>query len=243
MKIDAAKFTWTRLPEDCRAHSVFRNQDSASDVLYSVSKQLTDAGIHVRNEAAFSKHVRGCWHFTDMTFFGANGAVAACCSRWITIGNIHDNSFEDIWNGTPRRKIALGILNGSPEAACANCEQIRGPDYERNEEDFVKSDDSDLAIVAEKTKSIGPLPSLEGLNAAFSAGVNSFMEGNLQAAASIFAALETKFPDFFEIKNNLAASYFYLGNIDKCREVLRSMGTIPHNQRLLQWNIQFLERF
>jgi MoaA/NifB/PqqE/SkfB family radical SAM enzyme len=241
--IDAVKLSWTRLPETCRVHSVFGDQDNVNDVVLGVCKELTDAGIHVRNEAVFGKHARGCWHFSEMTFVGASGALAACCSRWITIGNLHDNPFEDIWNGMPRRKIALGILNGNPEAACTNCRQIRGIDYSQDEEGFLKPAELDRAILAEKTKSIGKLPSLEGLDVAFGSGVSALLEGDLPAAASIFLALESRFPEYFEIKNNLAACYFYLGNIDKCREVLHGIERIPHNHRLVQWNQEFLKRF
>jgi hypothetical protein len=169
------------------------------------------------------------------------GIVAACCSHWLTMGNIHDNGFQDIWNGAPRRKLALGILNGCPEAACADCLQIRGADYGQNEEDFLNSADRDLAILKEKTMSIGTLPSLKGLDAAFGFGAAALMEGDFHSAANIFSGLETKFPDFFEIKNNLAATHFFLGNIDKCREVLRSIERIPHNQRLIQSNLMFLD--
>jgi hypothetical protein len=241
--IDAVKLSWTRLPEPYRAHSIFRHQDNVNDVVHGVCKELSDAGIQVRNEAIFRKHVRGCWNFSEMAFVGANGAVAACCSGWLTMGNVHDNRFQDIWNGTPRRKMALGIVNGSPEPACANCLQIRGADYGQNEEDFLNSADLDPAILIEKTKSIGTLPSLEGLDAAFGFGVAALMEGNFHGAADSFSVLEGKFTDFFEIKNNLAAAHFFLGNIDKCREVLRSIERIPHNQRLIQWNLKFLDRF
>jgi MoaA/NifB/PqqE/SkfB family radical SAM enzyme len=241
--IDAVKLSWTRLPEEYRTHSIFRDQKTVNEVVHGVCKELSDAGIQVRNEAVFRKHVRGCWQFSEMTFVGANGAVAACCSHWLTMGNIHDNDFQDIWNGMPRRKLALGILNGTPEAACADCPQIRGADYGQNEEDFLDSADRDLAILKEKTKSIGTLPSLKGLDAAFDFGAAALMEGDFHRAASIFSGLETKFPDFFEIKNNLAATHFFLGNIDKCREVLHSIESILHNQRLIQWNLMFLDRF
>jgi MoaA/NifB/PqqE/SkfB family radical SAM enzyme len=240
--INAVKFSWTRLPEAYRAHSIFKDQDNVNAVVQGVCKDLTDAGIHVRNEALFRKHVRGCWHFSEMTFVGANAAVAACCSRWITVGSILDNSFEDIWNGMPRRKLALGILNGSPEAACENCEQICGVDYEQNEEGFLKSEDSYLAILKEKAKTVEKLPSLEGLDVAFGAGVSALLQGHVPAAAKIFSTLDAEFPDYFEIKNNLAASLFYLGNTDKCKEVLHNFEGIPHNQKLVQWNEEFLKR-
>lgn len=240
LRIEAVKLSWTRLPKAYRSHSIFKEQDRTNDVIYGLCKQLTGAGIHVMNEAVFRKHARGCWHFREMAFVGANGAVAACCSRWVTIGNIHDNRFEDIWNGTPRRRIALGIINGSPEPACANCEQIVGVDYQQNEESFLKSPDLDSAILAEKTKSLGILPSLDGLDDAFHAGVTAFLGGNLPAAVNIFSVLETMHPDFFEIKNNLAAAHYYLGNVEKCRELLHMIEGIPHNKRIIQSNLESL---
>jgi MoaA/NifB/PqqE/SkfB family radical SAM enzyme len=240
--IDAVKLSWTQLPEVSRAHSIFRDRDSVNDVIHGVCEELSDAGIPVRNEAIFRKHVRGCWHFSEMTFVGANGAVAACCSRWITIGNIHDNPFEDIWNGAPRRRIALAILNGRPEAECEGCPQIRGADYEKNEEDFLKPRNLETTILAEKTKSIGVLPSLDGLDSAFRIGVTALLGGDLQAAVRVFTALDTKFPDFFEIKNNLAAAHYYLGNVKKCRELLHMIKSIPHNKRLMESNLESLEQ-
>lgn len=196
----------------------------------------------MRNEAVFGKHARACWNFSEMAFVGANGAVAACCNRWTTVGNIRDNRFDDIWNGTPRRKIALGILNGSPEASCDNCQQLREVEYAQNEDDFFKSEDLDRMILDEKTKSIGILPSLEGLESTFGSAVRALLDGDLQAAVSLLSALEAKFPDFFEIKNNLAACHFYLGKVDKCREIFHSVEKIPHNKKLVQWNIELLER-
>ncbi|MEW6347539.1 MAG: radical SAM protein [Thermodesulfobacteriota bacterium] len=240
--IDAVKLSWTQLPQGSRDHSVFGNQDTVNHLLRDVTSQLHASGIHVTNEARFRKHARGCWNLTEMAFVRANGAVAACCSRWIPVGNIHDNGFEDIWNGAARRRLALGIVNGCPEPECRDCRQIRGADYAHNEEDFFKPTDLDLAVPAEKTKNIGPLPSLEGLDAHFRSGVASLMGGDLQAAAGIFSALESKFPDFFEIKNNLAAAYCYLGDLEKSREVLNSIRSIPHNWKLVQWNHEFLQR-
>jgi MoaA/NifB/PqqE/SkfB family radical SAM enzyme len=240
MGIEAVKLSWTRLPEAFRSHSIFRDQEQVNDVVHGVCKQLSDEGIQVRNEAVFRKHARACWHFSEMTFISANGAVAACCNRWITIGNIHDNRFEDIWNGIPRRKIALGILNGSPEPACANCQQIVGADYEQNEEDFLKPSDLDSAILAEKTRGVGKLPSLDGLDDAFHTGVSAFLGGDLQAAVSVFSVLDTMFPDFFEIKNNLAAAHYYLGNVENCGELLHMITKIPHNKRIIQSNFESL---
>jgi hypothetical protein len=177
-----------------------------------------------------------------MAFVGANGTVAACCSRWLSIGHLEENDFEDIWNGPPRRKIGLDIINGQPEGTCAQCAQIRGVDYLRNEADFVSSGEAEAQILAEKTRRPGPLPGLAGLAEAFHAGTAALIGGELQAALSLLTGLDQKFPEFFEIKNNLAAAYFYLGQLDQCRELLHASRKIPHNERLIQGNLDLLAR-
>jgi MoaA/NifB/PqqE/SkfB family radical SAM enzyme len=240
--IEAVKFSWTILPEAYRARSIFWHQDAATQVLHNVSAQLQRHGIHVRTEALFSKHVRGCWNHGSMTFVGATGAVAACCSRWPAIGHLSENSFQDIWNGMPRRNIALAILNGAPQGVCKHCPQFLGVNYQANEEDFLKSEDLETEIVAEKNKNIGRLPSLEGLGAGFSSSVSALTKGDFQGAASALSNLESKFPDYFEIKNNLAVALFYLGNVEKCMEILHTIGRIPHNDSILRSNLESLRQ-
>lgn len=240
IEVEAVKLSWTRLPDRYRSYSIFRSRDLVKDLLRTIGAQLLRDGIQVKNEAILGKHVRSCWTFSPMAFVGASGAVAACCSQWIPIGQLNENRFEDIWNGLPRRKIGLAILNQRPEGLCRQCPQILGVDYEQNEEDFFKSRDLDMKILAEKGKSIGKLPSLTGLRDTFRSGVSALLGGDPAAAVSIFTALDTRFPDFFEIKNNLAACHFSLGNIPACRDLLLAIKTIPHNEKLNQSNFEFL---
>ena len=230
--IDAVKLSWTMLPQAYRAHSIFRDQDKVTAIIRSVCAQLRQHGIRVRNGAVFDRHVRGCWNFSEMAFIGANGSVAACCSRWLTIGNLQDNCFRDIWNGMPRRGLALSILNRRPQGVCKNCPQIRGADYARNPEDFFKSADLEEKIRLEKVKRLGKLPCLQGLDTAFRTGVTALLNGNAQGAVEIFCALDTEFPDFFEIKHNLAVAHAYLGNLAQCREALNALSKIPHNENI-----------
>lgn len=226
--IDAVKLSWTILPESHRAHSIFGEQDRAARLVHRVSAQLHKSGIQVRNGAVFDRHLRGCWNFSQMAFIGANGSVAACCSRWLTIGSLDVNGFQDIWNGMPRRRLALDILNGRPRGACHDCPQIRGADYSRNPDAFLKSGELDETIRTEKTGCAGKLPCLQGLDSAFDAGVAALLGGNVGGAVDIFSDLDSRFPDFFEIKNNLAAAHAHLGNREKCREVLHALVKIPH---------------
>lgn len=239
--IGAVKFSWTLLPEAHRANSLFKNRDLVDEVVHSVSAQLTEAGIQVRNQALFTRHQRGCWALSPMAFIGANGTVAGCCSRWITVGHLDENSFEDIWNGTPRRRIVLAIISGNPEGVCNDCPQIRGADYAQSEYAFLKSKDLEEHTLAEKTKRIGGLPSLEGLGDAFRAGTKALLEADFPAAVRILADLEKRHPDFFEIKNNLAVAHYHLGSREKCRELLDATARIPHNRWLLQANRDSLQ--
>jgi len=238
--INGVKLSWTTLPEPHRAQSIFRNQDTVNDILQDVCHRLDKQGVHVRSEAAFDKHVRGCWAFSPMFFVCATGAVAACCSRWLTVGNINDNSFEDIWSGMPRRNIALAILNGRPEGECKDCPQIRGLDYRNSEEDFLKPTNTDERILAERNKSVGTLPSLSWLGSAFREGVAAFTGGHLHTAMKIFSDLDAEFPDFFEIKNNLAVAHLYHGDVDKCRELFSAIQEIPHNESLMRSSLEAL---
>jgi MoaA/NifB/PqqE/SkfB family radical SAM enzyme len=238
--IKAVKLSWTRLPDRYGKYSIFKHQELVDDTLGNVTAQLLRDGIWVQNEAILGKHGRGCWSFRPMTFVGANGAVAACCSRWIPIGHLSENPFEEIWNGWPRRRIQLAILNKSPEGICRHCPQILGVDYAQTEADFFKPRKLDAAILTSKAENIGTLPALDGLRDGFRRATAALLGGDAAAAVQFFTALDTRFPDHFEIRNNLAAGYLYLGNIRKCRELLQAIRTIPHNEKLIQSNLEYL---
>jgi MoaA/NifB/PqqE/SkfB family radical SAM enzyme len=230
--IEAVKFSWTRLPEAYRAHSIFEQQEQVTGILRHVSTQLRSYGIKVQNGAVFERHLRSCWNFSEMTFIGPNGSVAACCSRWPTIGNLMNNDFRDIWNGIPRRRLALAIINGRPQGLCQDCPQIRGLDYARNRDAFISCGDLGAQIREEKSRLIEKLPCLDGLETAFEAGVSALLGGGFQKAVDIFSTLDANHRDFFEIKNNLAVAHAYLGNVDHCQAVLKALINIPHNEKM-----------
>lgn len=240
--IDAVKFSWTILPQKHRGLSVFDNKAEASEVLSSVGGQLGRFGIQVTNEAAFEEHIRGCWDFSPIAFVAANGTIAACCSRWLAVGSLEQNCFTDIWNGMVRRKLALAVLNGKPEEGCSHCRQPHGVDYGKDAEGFFKPADYETIILTEKSKNIGTLPSLEGLEEQFRAGVAALIGQETHRALHIFSALEARFPDFFEIKNNLAAAHFLLGNIEKCKEIFGQIKKIPHNEKIAGSNLMVLHQ-
>ena len=72
------------------------------------------------------------------------------------------------------------------------------------------------------------LPSTQGLDRDFQEGVLALFNKNLEKAVEIFLKLEKQFPDFYEIKNNLAVAYEYLGNKEKSLDLERQIKAMPH---------------
>jgi wyosine [tRNA(Phe)-imidazoG37] synthetase (radical SAM superfamily) len=231
MGIEAVRLSWTVLPPSHAHLSVFRHQNDVEHILQTVTNQLHAAGVPVASSALFDVRKHKCWNLTAFAFVGANGTVAACCSRWIGIGSLLENSFKDIWNGMPHRKIGFGVFNGKPEAVCKTCRLIRPIDYQRDETSFIRREDTQAILQDEKTKQMQKLPSLDGLNSEFQRGVAALFNKNGEQAADIFLALEKRFPDFYEIKQNLAVAYQYLGNTEKRLDLERQIKAMPHIER------------
>ncbi len=196
MGIEAVRLSWTILPRSYSQHSVFHHQTEAEGVVQTVVKTLHETGIQVKNGAVFDAHDHRCWDLTGFTFVGANGAVASCCSRWVGIGNLFENSFEDIWNGMPHRKIGFGVFNGNPEPSCKTCRLIRPINYRTDEHNFLRQDETNEIFVREKTKQMKKLPSLDGLDRNFQQGVAALFNKNIEKGMAIFLNLEKRFPDF-----------------------------------------------
>lgn len=228
MGVEAVRLSWTILPRNHARYSVFNHQEKAARIVRRVEKQLREMGVSVKNSAVFDAHEHHCWDLTGFTFVGADGAVTACPSRWIRLGSLLENSFEDIWNGMPHRKIGFGVFNGKPQACCKTCRLIRPINYRTDEHNFFRQEETNEIIIHEKTKPIKKLPVLAGLDREFHEGVSALFNKNLHRGIEIFLQLEKRYPEFYEIKNNLAVAYAYLGNKEKsftCQAQIRQM---PH---------------
>lgn len=234
MGIEAMRFSWTILPETQAQYSLFDHQEAAARIVQRVVKQLNEMGVAVKNSAAFDTHEHSCWDLTGFTFVGANGAVTACPSRWVHLGSLLENSFEDIWNGMPHRKIGFGVVNGKPEASCKTCRLIRPINYRTDEYNFFRQDETNEIFIHEKTKPVTKLPSLEGLDHDFHRGVSAIFNKDIPAGIEMFLQLEKRFPDFYEIKNNLAVAYAYLGNKEKSIELQKRIKQMPHIESLFE---------
>ena len=241
LRIDAVKLSWTILPQTHQHLSPHDELDEASETIRMLAAALRRSGIAIRDEVLFQPHERGCWDLSGLTFIGANAMVAACCNRWLTIGDLTANRFEDIWNGQPHRRIFFGVINRRPEAACQICRQLKIADYRANSGTFLKDARADEALVQEKGRIAQKLPSLENLDNQFASGFNALLNGEIERALEVYAALSRAYPDYYEIRNNLAAAFFFNGQPDKSREMLASLQSLPHNQAIISYNLAYLK--
>jgi MoaA/NifB/PqqE/SkfB family radical SAM enzyme len=244
LRIDAVKLSWTILPETHRLLSPHKDLEMASGVIRSVATALRRKGIGIRDEVLFQPHRRGCWSLTEIAFLGADGSIAACCNRWPPVGDLTSNSFEEIWNGPLQRRIFFGALNQRPVALCAGCRQLQVVDYMTDPGAFVKADGADEAILAQKRRKAEKLPPLGNLEKEFAAGLEALTSKGSDGdrALEIFSGLAERYPDYYEIGNNLAAAYFLKGRLDQCRALLAEIQCIPHNRRIVDYNLEFLKR-
>jgi wyosine [tRNA(Phe)-imidazoG37] synthetase (radical SAM superfamily) len=242
LRIDAVKLSWTTLPSTHRHLSPYNSLGEASAIIRSVASALRRKGVGVRDEVLFQPHTRGCWNLTDFTFVGAGGTVAACCNRWPAIGDLNQNSFEDIWNGRPHRRIFFGVLNHRPVASCQACRQLGTVDYLKDPATFIKDVRADETLREQKLRGAEKLPSVEGLDKEFEVGLQALTSREAERALDIYTTLARRYPDYYEIRNNLAAAYFLIGQPEKSKAMLADIHTIPHNHAIVSYNLEYLRR-
>ena len=97
--------------------------------------------------------------------------------------------------------------------------------------------------LAQKRRVAEKLPPLGNLETEFSAGFEALTGkgGNSGIALEILGALAERYPDYYEIRNNLAVAYFQNGQPEKARELLAGIHSIPHNRAILDYNVEFLK--
>jgi MoaA/NifB/PqqE/SkfB family radical SAM enzyme len=57
-----------------------------------------------------------------------NGDVAACCVPGTVMGNLHDQSLQDIWNGPRYQALRLAVNSSAPPWPCKACPIFRIPE-------------------------------------------------------------------------------------------------------------------
>jgi tetratricopeptide (TPR) repeat protein len=242
LAVSTVKFSWTRLPERHGSYLLSMQSDRAVQVIRRVAGQLARIGVHAELGSLFRSYVRGCWNLTRFAFVGARGHLAACCNRWLGIGDLNQNEFAEIWNGTPHRRIFFGIVNNDPIDACKSCRQIRSVDYFKNPADYIIPAASMQDLCTERSRQLCRLPSLAGLEERFGDGFRALVQKNYAEAISRYSELDGKFPGYYEIGNNLGAAYYFSGRSDKSREVFERINAIPHNDLISGFNQALIQK-
>ena len=242
LRIDAVKLSWTILPEAFQSLSPHGELRRASAIIHSVVSALRRKGIGIRDEVLFQPHKRECWSLAGIAFIGANGMVAACCNRWPHVGDLAANSFEEIWNGPLYRRIFFAALNQRPVSSCAGCRQLGIVDYLTDPGAFVKDDGADEMVLAYKRQKVVNLPPLGNLEKEFEAGFQALTSKDSRRALEIFSALVDRYPDYYEIRSNLAVAHFLDGRSEKSRASLSGIRSIPHNRGIVDYNLDYLNR-
>jgi radical SAM protein with 4Fe4S-binding SPASM domain len=57
-----------------------------------------------------------------------NGDVAACCVPGMTMGNLHEQTMEEIWTGQPYRALRRTVNSTEAPAPCRACPYHRRHD-------------------------------------------------------------------------------------------------------------------
>jgi organic radical activating enzyme len=242
LAVNAVKFSWTRLPERHCNYLQSMQKDKTVQLIQQVAGQLERIGVHVELGSLFRPYVRGCWNLTGFAFLGANGHLAACCNRWLGIGDLNQNEFAEIWNGMPHRRIFFGIVNNDPIHACKTCRQLRMVNYFKNPADYITYPSLKEEICNEKSKQLYPLPSLAGLERQFQAGFDMLVKKKYTEAIRLYTELDGKYPDHYEIINNLGAAYYFSGRFGKSREMFERTEKIPHNDLISGYNLKLLQQ-
>jgi radical SAM protein with 4Fe4S-binding SPASM domain len=86
---------------------------------------------HVRE-----RYPRFCSMATYHLKIAPNGDVFPCCRapEELTMGNVNEQTVEEIWNGERYRRFRRQMFSGDYPASCANCDVlVANPHFERSE--------------------------------------------------------------------------------------------------------------
>ena len=68
-----------------------------------------------------SPYPNSCSDPWSLLVVSANGDVRTCCVWPYALGNLHRQSFEEIWNGAPFQKVRRRVNSRYPQRACRDC--------------------------------------------------------------------------------------------------------------------------
>ncbi len=77
----------------------------------------------------------GCNYLMHRAYVSVGGDVTPCCMPGRpVVGNLHRQSFQDIWNGPTYTAMRRGMLTGEPFECCAHCSVNRREGYVPSDE-------------------------------------------------------------------------------------------------------------
>ncbi len=95
----------------------------------------------------------GCRYLMHRTYISVTGEVTPCCMPGRPVmGNLQEQSFEDIWNGPRYTAMRQGMQNGQPFDCCAHCSVNRREGYLPSDEDTVRPPDQQLDFGAQAAR-------------------------------------------------------------------------------------------
>lgn len=120
--------------------SLLYNPDLTRSVFEKATLTAAASGIHVdlpveileNTPLQSSSILPRCYHPWSYIYIRHDGRVQACCySDNLVMGNLHDRSFAEIWNGEAYCKLRETV-NRKPPADCCRCEMrfryVQSPD-------------------------------------------------------------------------------------------------------------------
>jgi radical SAM protein with 4Fe4S-binding SPASM domain len=85
------------------------------------SLELWLPGLFSEDAKHGRRRFRKCDFTLSSVIIGARGEVFACCDSRFTMGNLNEESFEEIWNGKRYNLLRKTVNSRSPQTICANC--------------------------------------------------------------------------------------------------------------------------
>jgi MoaA/NifB/PqqE/SkfB family radical SAM enzyme len=118
---------------DMDQESLWFDQARFNDVREEAIRVAGEAGIRLNAPPPFRFRPERRGHrlcgdpWVSAAVFG-NGDVAACCVPGMTMGNLHQQSMEEIWNGERYQALRRTVNSPNPPAPCGACTYHRRHD-------------------------------------------------------------------------------------------------------------------
>ena len=130
-------FYITVVTKGLERESLYYHQELTNGILNKTEKLAQAHGIDLILPPRFGTKVKteGDCNEPKQTFYvRAEGTVIPCCvATDYIIGNLYEESPEQIWQGEKRRKIIDNLRNGILEGKCKNCYKFTGNDINLRE--------------------------------------------------------------------------------------------------------------